>query len=268
MRASAGSIVVAAIAAAMVAVVPVAADEPAPTPWLGISYQPLPGGGVEVTEVHPNTPAAAAGLRPHDVVLAANGQPIYELGQQIRRASIGRRFPLVVSREGRRLLVTPRLTARPTPDELVHALLVGHDLPALTAVDALGVTVRRDSWRGRPMVAVVFDARCEACASALPGLADELARGGVAERATVRALVLADSQTEFEALRARVPLAIPAWRVERREGAALLGALEGRADGAVLVLDADTRIRYAAALSSGALAHDGACQVAAGLLAR
>ena len=113
MRASAGSIVLAAIAAAALGITgaPVAADEPAPKAWLGISYQPLPGGGVEVTEVHPNTPAAAAGLRPHDLVLAANGQPIYELGQQIRRAAIGRRFPLVVSREGRRLLVTPRLTA-------------------------------------------------------------------------------------------------------------------------------------------------------------
>lgn len=264
MRAPAGSVVLAAILA-IAATGTVAADE-AP-PWLGVAYNEVPG-GVEVTEVHAGTPAAAAGLRPHDVVLAANGQPIYEFGRQIRGATIGRRFPLVVARDGRRLLITPRLMARPSPDELIHGLLVGRDLPALTAVDALGVAVRRERWRGRPMVAVVFDARCGACAAALPPLAAELDRDGVDGGVAVRALVLADSQTEFAALRDLVPLAIPAWRVERRDGAALLGALDAHNDGAVLVVGGDTRIRFAAAMSSGALANEGACQVAASLRVR
>ncbi|MBK9037126.1 MAG: PDZ domain-containing protein [Myxococcales bacterium] len=246
---------------------PLAADEAGPTPWLGITYQQLGGGGAIVTEVHPGTPAAAAGLRRHDVLVSADGRPIRDLGQQIRDAEIGARFPLVIDRDGRRVLALPRLVARPTPDEILHLLLVGHDLPALPAFDEVGLTVRREAWRVGPMVVAVFDARCDACAVEIGGLVDELAARGVGEPVQVRALVLADSTVEFDALRALVPMPITAWRVERDAGSGLLGALDGGTDGAVLVTDRDGRIRYAAAVSSGALAHDGACQVVTALVA-
>lgn len=246
---------------------PVVGDVDRPTPWLGITYQQLAGGGAVVTEVHPGTPAAAAGLRQHDVLIRADGQPIRDLGEQIRAAEIGARFPLVIDRDGRRVLALPRLIARPTPDEIVHLLLVGHDLPALPAFDEVGLAVQREAWRAGPMVVAVFDARCDACAMEVGGLVDELAARGVGEPVRARALVLADSTTEFDALRTLVPLPITSWRVERAAGLGLLGALDGRADGVVLVTDRDGRIRYAAAVSSGALAHDGACQVVAALVA-
>lgn len=238
-----------------------------PMPWLGISYQQLGGGGVVVTEVHPGTPAATAGLRPNDLIVRADGAPVFDLGVQIRAAEIGKRFPLVIDRDGRRVLLAPRLAARPAPDEIVHLLLVGHDLPALAAVDELGLPVRRDAWRGQPMALAVFDARCDACARDVAGLVGELAARGVDDRVRLRAVVLADTQVELDALRALTPLPIAAWRVARTDGVGLLGALDGRVDGVVLVADGDGRIRYAAAASSGELAHDGACQVVTGLIA-
>ncbi len=254
-----------ACALALGAALPARAEPP--MPWLGISYQELGGGGAVVTDVHPGTPAAAAGLRRNDLIVRADGAPVFDLGVQIRAAEIGKRFPLVVDRDGRRVLLQPRLTARPTPDEIVHLLLVGHDLPALGAVDAMGLAVRRDAWRGQPMALAVFDARCTSCAADVAGLVGELVARGIDDQVRVRALVLADSQVEFDALRALTPLPVDAWRVARQDGAGLLGALDGRSDGVVLVADRDGRIRYAAAASSGALAHDGACQVVTGLVA-
>lgn len=236
----AGSIALAATAAAA-----------EPSPWLGITYQGDRAGAV-VREVHPGSAAAAVGLRPGDVIAEIGGIRVSsDLGPVINRFRIGERPVLLVARDGRYLRVAPRLRARPTADEMVHLRLVGHDLPDV---------VDGDDWRGRPLAIALYDARCEPCATAVTALVDRFAAEG--NDVAIEAWVLAGDE-ELSAYLARVPLPVTTRGVERDRGTSLLGALDLGAEGALVVVDRGGTIRYAASTSSGELAHDGACRVAA-----
>ena len=62
--------------------------------------------GVIIRDVQPDSPAAQAGLRRNDVVVEFDGQPVTELQKfRIRVADtpVGRKIPLVVLRDGKRL---------------------------------------------------------------------------------------------------------------------------------------------------------------------
>ncbi len=249
------------VAGLLAIAVPAGAEPP---PWLGITYHPDPVGAV-VTEVHPGSAAASAGLRRDDVIVAIGGEPVLasDLGSLIGRFQIGDRAPILVSRGGRRLRIAPRLRARPSPDELIHQRLVGYDLPDVAVVDRGGVAVTASDWRGRPLVLALFDARCEPCASAVTALVDRFAAtAGDGEVPAIEAWVLAGPD-ELIAYRERVPLAVTTRRIDRELGAPLLGGLALAEDGAIVVIDATGTIRYAASTTSGELAHDGACRVAA-----
>lgn len=66
-----------------------------------------PGGAV-ITRITPNGPAAAAGLRPGDVVLRFNGRDVADsraLTRMIGESAVGAQAPVEVLREGRRLAV-------------------------------------------------------------------------------------------------------------------------------------------------------------------
>ena len=92
--------------------------------WIGIAggTRPLPprvaaavgrDRGVEVVEVSPGSPAAAAGLRAEDLVVAIDDLPVRGVDDMHRLLTadhIGRRTELTVMREGRerRLRITPR----------------------------------------------------------------------------------------------------------------------------------------------------------------
>jgi S1-C subfamily serine protease len=71
--------------------------------------------GVEVVDVAPGSPAAAAGLRPEDLIVAVDGQPVADVGE-VQRLMVGDRIgaavALEVVREGR------PLTLRLVPAEL------------------------------------------------------------------------------------------------------------------------------------------------------
>lgn len=72
--------------------------------------------GVEIVEVLPGGPAARGGLRPEDIVVALDGEPVTGVGDLQRLMTghaIGRRLTLSVVREGSELPMTV------TPDELV-----------------------------------------------------------------------------------------------------------------------------------------------------
>ena len=97
-------------------------------PFLGIAYAPvspavaaqlnLPSRqGAVLTQVLPNGPAARAGVRVRDVVVAVDGQPVVDettLGRALNRRAPGDRIVLAVARDGERLDVT--VTAGERPD--------------------------------------------------------------------------------------------------------------------------------------------------------
>jgi membrane-associated protease RseP (regulator of RpoE activity) len=75
-------------------------------------------GAADCTATDPASPAAAAGLRPGDTVLAVGNTPIHSWDQAtalIRAAGAGP-LPLTVRRDGQQLTVTPDLVTRDRPD--------------------------------------------------------------------------------------------------------------------------------------------------------
>ena len=48
---------------------------------LGASVAPVSGGGLLVGQVHSDSAASSAGLRPHDVILAVNDRPVHTAEQ-------------------------------------------------------------------------------------------------------------------------------------------------------------------------------------------
>jgi serine protease Do len=84
--------------------------------YVGVGIQPLnselaeqlgagASEGAVVTDVQPNSPAAAAGLKPQDVVVEYGSTPIHSPGQLsalVGRSEVGSKQPVVVLRDGKR----------------------------------------------------------------------------------------------------------------------------------------------------------------------
>ena len=93
------------------------------TPWLGITSQRLPSGGLAVLRVSPDSPAALAGIAVGDTLLALQGQMLQDLPDFYRRlralGPAGSRLILTVRKEGQsrevELLSTDRATALKRP---------------------------------------------------------------------------------------------------------------------------------------------------------
>jgi len=78
---------------------------PGPAPsWLGISSQALPGGGLGVMRVSPDSPAAQSGILVGDTLLALQGQAVVSLADFYRRLSAlgpaGSPLTLSIRRQG------------------------------------------------------------------------------------------------------------------------------------------------------------------------
>lgn len=95
--------------------------------YLGVGIQPLdqeladqlgvatPGGAL-VTDVQPDSPAAAAGLKSQDVIVKFNGTPIADhrqLSAVVSRTAVGKVAPLVVVRDGKQVKLS--VTVKPQP---------------------------------------------------------------------------------------------------------------------------------------------------------
>jgi S1-C subfamily serine protease len=84
-------------------------------PMIGVALEPLraPAGsgapaGIKVVSVVPGGPAAAAGLRPGDVIVAAAGQPLRQPGQlvsAVERTGVGNGLSLTLQRNGAELQI-------------------------------------------------------------------------------------------------------------------------------------------------------------------
>ena len=77
-------------------------------PFIGVALD-QGSGGVRVMNVQPGGPAAAAGLRAGDLIVAAGGRPIQSPGQlvaAVEASGVGRPLELSVRREGGSLQVS------------------------------------------------------------------------------------------------------------------------------------------------------------------
>ncbi len=273
-----------ALAAAALIAAPARGDvldgEDGPRPWLGIGFEDG-GSSARVTEVHPNTAASLAGLLPGDEIVAIDGESLIgaNLVPLIKERSIGDRMRITFYRGGRIVTVAPRLTQRPTTDEIVYRRMIDHVPPAVPVYDREGLPVpAADVTRGS-QTWVVFDAACDACAAHAADLRERLAEDGL--RTPLR-VVLVGGADEAAAYLARVPVIGTVWRMDRFDatdpmpyggfsmrpsplGIRFLSGVERDRDGVVLVLDRQGVVRFATSLSAGEAAHDGACAAAARL---
>jgi len=135
-------------------------------PWLGVTGEALSAeiaeslgfakpGGVVVKELFPNGPAAEAGVKPGDVLLAINGRDVQDpQGMAFRLATlhIGDEAKVTVMRKGERLDLPVELTPAPRdpePDETVlegEQPLTGAKVANLSP--ALGEELSVSGWKG------------------------------------------------------------------------------------------------------------------------
>jgi serine protease Do len=105
--------------------------------WLGVSIQPLTAAiaqafgadpanpsGALVDDVQSGSPAAAAGIRQGDVILAVDGQPVQtaeDLPRLIGMSKIGHKLHVTVQRNGRRDELVATLAPQPSPALVANA---------------------------------------------------------------------------------------------------------------------------------------------------
>jgi S1-C subfamily serine protease len=122
---------------------------PVPTPStagrsLGISAEPVQVGArtaMKVTGVHPGSPAAAAGIEPNDVIVAANGVPITgadTLSAMLRKSAASITLTVRDTRTGRDVSVEVKLSSQgaanpaPIPADAQIPTVAGRKLGAVT----------------------------------------------------------------------------------------------------------------------------------------
>src|SRR5204863_5315286 len=77
--------------------------------------------GQLVRAVPPGLPAAAAGIKPGDIVLRVNGievTPDHSLSGIVSDLAPGTRIPIDILRQGRPMTITAAVAKRPTQDEM------------------------------------------------------------------------------------------------------------------------------------------------------
>lgn len=82
--------------------------------WLGLGLE-MEAGRLEVEQVLPDSPAAKAGLKPNDVLLAVGESPIKAIAdlQKLVQASEGKPLSLKVQRDGKEIVVEIKPERRP-----------------------------------------------------------------------------------------------------------------------------------------------------------
>jgi serine protease Do len=93
------------------------------TPELAAEFGARPGQGVVVTEIMPDSPAAEAGVREDDVIVAFNGKRVNgprELQEAVEQTTLGERRTLTVLRDGKERKLDLVVKALPQSDSIVQ----------------------------------------------------------------------------------------------------------------------------------------------------
>ena len=112
------------------------------TPELGKSLSVPVSRGAVVSDVNPDTPAAKAGLKPEDVVVAVDGNPVDSnraLTRSVGFKSPGTEVTLTIYRGGKKQDLKLKLGERPPEDELGTGFGGGEEGGAPSQSDKLGL---------------------------------------------------------------------------------------------------------------------------------
>jgi thiol-disulfide isomerase/thioredoxin len=132
----------------------------------------LPEGASVVVGVYPDSPAAAAGIEPGDLLLGAPGRPFearHDLRAWTMEAPVGAPLAIEIARGGKRSTVT--LTPRPLPLTLpalppAPPIVVGEAAPPADLVPFRGPKINLKD--GKPHLLFFWATWCVPCKTALP----------------------------------------------------------------------------------------------------
>lgn len=123
--------------------------------WLGVQIQPIgrdladglglkDARGALVNQIQPDTPAAKAGLKPGDAIVAVDGRPVKnprDLARLVAGFDPGSKVKLTVSRDGKERQVDVELGRLPDDAKLAAAGEHGDDGATATSLSDLGLTL-------------------------------------------------------------------------------------------------------------------------------
>ncbi|MGH7663833.1 MAG: trypsin-like peptidase domain-containing protein [Gemmatimonadaceae bacterium] len=132
-------------------------------PWVGIQLELGGSGnprsallsGAVVRSVAPGSPAAAAGIRPGDVILGSRGQPLrnsFDWQTEVLDLRVGERVPIVIRRGDREIETT--LTVADLPEVTAPKVEVLRELQLVTVTPAIRAERSIRSARGALVFAV------------------------------------------------------------------------------------------------------------------
>lgn len=148
-------------------------------PWLGVEVGEPNGAspGVPVKRVLLGSPAARARLSEGDVLVSANGEPLFRagaLGELVRASDITETVRLEVKRGDSSGVVEVPLEAAPDPEDIARLALVGWPAPEISGVVTFqGDVASLRELRGRVVLLEFWASYCVAC-RALVGTLDSL----------------------------------------------------------------------------------------------
>ncbi len=145
--------------------------------WLGVEYGSTGAKepGVRLTGVIPRSPAAKAGLRPGDVVIQIDGQPVSRPSDLVRLLSVksaGDRVGIVVQRGPDQRLLAAELIGRPDRDRIMRMAFVGAKAPAFAELKPVQGTVPETlgALRGKVVVLEFWATWCPVCPALVPDM--------------------------------------------------------------------------------------------------